>query len=134
MPAGEADLFTKLERFRKALTAFTHQFIILMHLYPLTLEVDDARKNIGSSVEQSASQHRRIDPFAGRLLLGFVTRSGNLGLLAWGIDPRFGMMKGAARKTQEQIALGRERLLWRRVVANPISIVIDMGTPIDVFA
>ena len=133
MTAGVADLFAELERFRKAFTAFTHQFIILMHLYSLTLEVDDAGKDIGSSVEQGASQHRRIDPFAGRILLGFVTRSGNLGLLAWSIDSRFGVMKGAARKTQEQIALGRERLLWRRVVANPISIVVDMGTPIDVF-
>ena len=132
MTAGVADLFAKLARLREALTAFTHQFIILVHLYSLTLQVDDAGKDIGSPVEQSASQHRRIDPFAGRILFGFVTRSGNLGLLAWGIDPRFGMMKGAARKTQEQIALGRERLLWRRVVANPISIVIDMGTPIDV--
>ena len=129
-----ADLFAKLERLRKALTAFTHQFIILMHLYSLTLEIHDAGKDIGSPVEQSASQHRRIDPFAGRILFSFVTGSGGLGLLAWGIDPRFGVMKGAPRKTQEQIAFGRERLLWRRVIANPIPIVVDMGTPIDVFA
>jgi len=43
-------------------------------------------------------------------------------------------MKGSASQAQEQVTFGCERFFWRRVIAYPVAVVKNMGSPIDVLA